>query len=266
MKKLIRLNGKAILNLSDMQRSFDAPALCDQADAFLSFAKIHCLSLPAMCEGRTAAYVTKNFWFGVLEAMVNGTCAADADECFVTWAAELARKHAEPGIRKAELLADVYGEMADMMLPEKLDAILDNNGMDDLKALMLLAVCELCEMDAREQTFTTEEPAAETEIAACAGDKMIVLYSSNVQAEEIMAAASAGGTGNAYTRNDIRRSLAERMTPLPGAPDRFRPAAGRTKAASPDATFLVRWQEGGCGRENIYRMTGRRSAGDRAAA
>ena len=267
MKKLIRLNGKAILNLSDMQRSFDAMALCEQADTFLSFAKTHCLYLPAVCEGRTAAYVTKNFWYGVLEAMTGGAYCADADECFVTWAYELAQKHDEPGIRKAELLADIYGEMAGMMLPEKLDAILDTADMDDEKALMMLAVCELCEMDAREQTFVAEEPAAEAETAACADGTIVVVYSAEEQTAEAASVASADGTRYAYGCGDLMEKSGASRTLLPGKPPRLRPlTVYRKNAAPPDDSCIFQMQEGGHGRENTYRMIGIRSAGNKAAA
>lgn len=257
MMKLIRMNGKAILNLYDMQHNFDALALCAQADAFLSFAKIHCLSLPTLCEGETAMYVTKNFWYQLLEAMMDQQTVS-ADDCFVTWGRELAEKHVESGMRRNEVLAAVYGEMADMMLPEKLDSLLDAD-MDDAQALMLLAICELCEIDVREQAFVFGEQEEEIETAACADAKIVVLYS---EAQHYAAAAAAEGALRAPVLPGGRQQPVLHRTGSihPGGPGR------RNKTAPPDASCICMVQEGTLAGANIYRRAHGGSADSQAAA
>lgn len=257
MMKLIRMNGKAILNLYDMQHNFDALALCAQADAFLSFAKIHCLSLPTLCEGETAMYVTKNFWYQLLETMMDQP-AVSVDDCFVAWGRDLAEKHLEAGMRRNEVLAAVYGEMADMMLPEKLDSLLNAN-MDDAQALMLLAICELCEIDVRDLTFNADEQEETIETAACDDAKIVVLYS---EAQHHEAAAAAESAIRAFVLPGGRQRTAQYRTRSihPGGPGR------RNKTAPLDASCIRMVQEGMLAAANTYRRVYGGPADSQAAA
>ena len=170
------------------------------------------------------------------------------------------------GLDPLGLDADVImGDDAPVKEQPEEDTVKDTPVTEELTTEAPAAESE--EQSDKTEEVAAEEPAAETEPAACADGTIVVLYSAEERAAEAASVASADGTRYAYGCGDLPEKSGASRTLLPGKPPRLRPlTVYRKNAAPPDDSCIFQMQEGWHGRENTYRMTGRRSAGNRAAA
>lgn len=155
MINILRLHGKPILNFADLRNEFSAPELCEQMEAFLNFAAVHCVPLSSLLKDREtgerypAEYLTKEFWQGVLR-QEPWPGEADAWGCFRGIVESRTREWMEQDELDEESLPQLEKEIADSRAEEKLLRIsgLCEEGAGTRKVLSLLAVCELAEADA----------------------------------------------------------------------------------------------------------------------
>lgn len=162
---MLRLNSKPIWNIVDLKREFSPAEIYGRKKDFLLFAKVHCMVFPTRLSERgddsyEACYLTKSFWYGILAFNYDGSISPEG-----SWLDYFLEE------RIKEELGESYGksdeadareeagyEVRDACLKEKLDYICANAKIGDseeekLKALVLLAICEITEIDARNQKF-----------------------------------------------------------------------------------------------------------------
>ena len=183
MNRVFRLNNKPILNFVDLQREFSPIEVYRQLPAFQSFAKVHCVPLPLLVshteDGETrkaaACFLDKAFWLGILQNAAWPE-AQSAAECFAyfkneTYRAALGLKSPadkeENAVQAGSTKAGIEAETADEQIEEKLAFICKSTGLgetseDARKAVTLLAVCEIAEMNALSCSFENLQAEPET--------------------------------------------------------------------------------------------------------
>lgn len=192
MMKTLRINGKSILNFLNLQSQFSPSELYQQLEVFEGFAAVHCVPLPLQLTSREggkqyhAEYLNKEFWHGLLrcvdwpEGSSPWECACalmqrllrplevEQEEALAVAREELEElqsdiKQQNQAIAQlqethqkemAEALERLRNEQADAELENKLRFIERTAGVeqDCRKAMLLLAVCELAEIDPRKTT------------------------------------------------------------------------------------------------------------------
>ena len=156
MKKLFRINGTPVLNFVDLQKTFSPTAIYEQLEIYGNFAAVHCVPLPVLLTDQKsgnryiARYLTKEFWYKILRSVQWKQDAGDVYACldfFIRQEIEKRLKEEnDSGIKEA-----VDKEMEDAQLHQKLCFIAESAevGQDYRKAVLLLAISELAEKDAR---------------------------------------------------------------------------------------------------------------------
>lgn len=171
--KRLRINGVPILNILDLKSLFSPLALYKELNAFEGFAAVHCVPLPLQLTGRedgtryNAECLTKEFWHRLL-------CRVDWPgknpyECLVTALNQELDGMADGNSEERSALADrLEKEMADAALAEKLDWIMASAKTDVRQTVLLLAICELAEIDPR-RTAASDWCKPETAASVPAG-------------------------------------------------------------------------------------------------
>lgn len=155
---MLRLNGKPIWNIVDLKNEFSPTEIYRQKKDFLLFAKVHCMVLSTRLtdnrgDGYEACFLTKDFWYKILsfdESITSEIPWLDffVEKRIVEELGESYSKSEEKSVRE-----DIENEIKDAFIREKIDCIIKDSNEDMLKALVLLAICEIAEIDAREQSF-----------------------------------------------------------------------------------------------------------------
>lgn len=164
MQKLhiLKINGHAVLNFLDLQEHFSPWAIWEQQEAYASFVRVHSLPLTVWQVRENGVlqplqYAGKEFWMDLLEKNLCGAAfpaGRDASECLDAllrgkYKDELLKENAS-GLLEQERLAQ--------RIDEKLRYIMSGARLketpEDIKtAILLLAICQLAEMDAEKQDF-----------------------------------------------------------------------------------------------------------------
>ncbi len=154
MRTLLRINGERILNFMDLRENFSPAELYGQLADFRRFAAVHCVPL-GICytdsdtqELYIARYVTKEFWYSLLgrSQWPDQTAPAQLLDALVK---ELVPQRESAGEEAGTPEQDIAGEAADGFLYEKLEAIVRGGVQDAVRAVLMLAISELSEVDAR---------------------------------------------------------------------------------------------------------------------
>ncbi|MCI8812423.1 MAG: hypothetical protein HFG12_04160 [Oscillibacter sp.] len=154
--KRLRINHVPVLNVLDLRSLFSPLALYRELETFESFAAVHCvpppLQLTSLERGTRyhAECLSKTFWHGLLRRVEwpedGGTLAG----CLVPLLnQELDRLSGGDKTERAALEEQLEEELTDAALLEKLDFILKAAQADIRQAVLLLAICELAEVDPR---------------------------------------------------------------------------------------------------------------------
>lgn len=170
MRKILKLNHVPIWNLPDLQREFSPLAAYEVIQDFCYFARVHCVPLPLHLQNgkngkaTPAVYLKKEFWLDILTRR-DWPETKSAAEC-MTYFVQKCYEEASgiPSKKGGELAqgddikAQIEQETCDAMLTKKLEHIcksggFQNNPEDSRKAVMLLAICELAEVNPLTQTF-----------------------------------------------------------------------------------------------------------------
>ena len=180
--KTLRINGTPILNFLDLQSQFSPSELYRQLEAFERFAAVHCVPLPlqltSLESGKRyhAKHLNKEFWHGLLRRVdwpEEGSCAWD---CLCTLTGQLLRSlEAEQEEALAAAQNTLREEQADAGLEEKLSFIehTAGTGQDPRKTVLMLAICELAEIDPRKTApgdWLVPEGSVRSAFRAFAGD------------------------------------------------------------------------------------------------
>lgn len=165
----MKIKGKSILNFNDLREKFSVWEIYEHRKSFLDFARIHCrpLDLSYSCTGildgsctlKKAHFLTKKYWYDFLtKPSVKGKNVCSVHD-YIQWlTAQLVEsKGGNPGEFDKELDALQISKkltyiMEKAALPETLEGI--------QTGVMLLAICELSEVNVFEQNFTKESRAA----------------------------------------------------------------------------------------------------------
>lgn len=168
LKNRLKLNDIPVWNLLDLQRAFSPMELYDQLQEYVMFAKIHCCLLVSKLENAEhiryeAEYLTKEFWLDIL-LNEQWPPTADPEEClqfFLTKRWEELSEGVTREDERQELKAEALQEVSDAQIIEKLSYICRNGTIEDARqGVLLLAICEIAEMDAREQRFAPRSAQA----------------------------------------------------------------------------------------------------------
>lgn len=182
MNRVFMLNNKPILNFIDLQREFSPMETYRHLPAFQVFAQVHCIPMPLVLS-RTengeskryvAVYLKKSFWKDILQRG-DWPEAQSAPECLRIFkeeeaqekinAAEIAEAQ-KKDVHDNEIRLTVDKEVVDAQIEEKLAFICQSGSLgldqDDIrKAVMLLAICEIAEMNALKCSFAAEPAESE---------------------------------------------------------------------------------------------------------
>lgn len=177
MNRILKINNTAILNFADLQKEFSPWELYKVLPEFQRFARVHCVPLPLRLlhtEGKgkdeilsyRAEYLDKLFWSGILQKL-DWKKPESAEVCLEEALNQVYVEKA--GIQKADgeivygkdaetIKAQIEQEAKDAKLQEKLWQITESAGLssqiDGGKiAMLLLAICEIAEMDATKLDF-----------------------------------------------------------------------------------------------------------------
>lgn len=152
--KRLRINGIPILNMLDLKNKFLPLALYQELNTFEGFAAVHCVPLPLQLMSQeeeiryNAKCLTKEFWHRLL-------CRIDwpggtRSECLDSVLKQELDRLADGNQGERSALADrLEREVADAALAEKLDWIQTAAKTDFWQTMLLLAICELAEVDPR---------------------------------------------------------------------------------------------------------------------
>lgn len=154
MRRILRINGTPILNLYDLQKHFSPWEVYNNIADFAAFAAVHCVPLPVryIKDGitETAVIIDKQFWLDALTGVNNyqeKTALALLRE--LKSDAIKALKKDNPDENRDE---DVNREYLAQQLEKKLEHIVKASKLKDTaddaqKAVKMLAICELSEID-----------------------------------------------------------------------------------------------------------------------
>ncbi|MBR6777617.1 MAG: hypothetical protein IKM27_07710 [Clostridia bacterium] len=188
---MLRLNGVALWNLTDLKREFSPVELYEKRSEFLLFARVHCMVLSSRLidsdnDTYEAYYLTKAFWYGVLN---------DCDKyCSDNSESELWR-HLEKSIgdkySDAEAVegikTEIEKELSDAEIHEKLAYVEEQLKALELKetsAVCVLAICEISEIDARSCDY--KSTAKNADDAPCVQEGISCLDSDMLDGAEIL--------------------------------------------------------------------------------
>lgn len=152
--KRLRINGIPILNILDLKNKFSPLALYQELNTFEGFAAVHCVPLPLQLMSQedgmqyNAKCLTKEFWHRLLRRTdwPGGT----QSECLDTVLNQELDRLADGDQEERSALADcLEKELADAALVEKLDWIKASAKTGFRQTMLLLAICELAEIDPR---------------------------------------------------------------------------------------------------------------------
>ncbi|MBR0220963.1 MAG: hypothetical protein IJQ63_04240 [Synergistaceae bacterium] len=143
---LIKISGEPVFNLFDLKKNFSPRELLLNLEKFINFAVLHCLPLVShlVCrkhpqEIYVAKYLTKDFWFEIIKQPQ-----------------AQAKKSAQEFLKN--VLKDNYEswseELQDADILNKLEFIAQNNKANYPESFILLAIAELCEVNAMETDKT----------------------------------------------------------------------------------------------------------------
>lgn len=167
---MLRLNGKPIWNIVDLKKDFSVTEIYGQRKEFFVFARVHCSVLSTRLvdndsESYEASFLTKDFWCKILSFDEDITPDDSWLDYFVQKRIfeELGEKHSKS--EEKSIREDIETELRDAFIREKLDYIIKNGNVKDtdVKAVIYLAICEIAEVDVREQIFEVAV-AEDTEI------------------------------------------------------------------------------------------------------
>lgn len=156
MRKMLRCGGSPILNFKDLQNRFSPLALYAQLGAFHDFAAVHCIPLPSQLIDRESGgrynveYVTKQFWMQTLRRVEWPKKIETAEACLDFLLRDLlpAEEEDEDAQFRKVCRKGIEKEVSDARLYDKLRFIAGTGaGNDHKKAVLLLAISELAEMD-----------------------------------------------------------------------------------------------------------------------
>ena len=175
MRRVLKVNNIPIWNLMDLQREFSPMAVYDRLQDFCSFARIHCVPLPQVLEGKdppglyTAKYFTKSFWYSILTRQEWPESVTSPEECMDTLLHPVYEQKLggseENALQAEEEKQKLLRERMDAAISEKLNHIVESagftaNAQDIRKAVILLAICQLAEVNPLKQSFRSAQPTA----------------------------------------------------------------------------------------------------------
>lgn len=174
MRRVLKLNNIPIWNLVDLQREFSPMAAYERLPDFCDFARVHCVPLPQVLDSRengelyVAKYFTKSFWYSILTRLDWPEEVASPEACLDALVRPLFEEeiggadedNAEQGDEEKRRLSQ---EHTDAAISEKLSYIAASAGLsgdagDIRKAVTLLAICQLAEVNPLHQSFRAVEP------------------------------------------------------------------------------------------------------------
>lgn len=180
MKRILRIDGTPILNLYDLQKYFSPWEVYNNIADFAAFAAVHCVPLPVRCKKdgviATAVTIDKQFWLDTLTG---------ADQYQEKTALALLRKiksetiealkKDNPGENRE---ADVNREYQAQQPEKKLEHIVKNAKLKDTvddarRAVKLLAICELSEIDPLRRSDFRGTAESATESARQKSDSLL---------------------------------------------------------------------------------------------
>lgn len=168
MKRIFRLNGKALLNYTDYKKVFDPLAAFEQLDSFLPFATVHLVPLPLVFKIQDGSFAAakfwdKYFWYQVLEDVLTAPRAIAADFLDNKMKDQIEEKKTSYSNEYMGKGNEVSGlaskEKKELQVKEKLDYVrkyVKDNIMDESKSLCLLAICEISDEDIRNYDLKKE--------------------------------------------------------------------------------------------------------------
>lgn len=156
MSFLFRINGIPVLHFFDLKRNFNPWSILHQADAFVDFARVHCVPVRQyLTDADTgtayqAEYLTKQFWLERLctdGPETGGTALCQLQRLLEQLADEACVKN--KACDRDTLLRSCQKEMADARIVEKIDFISGQQKTDVSgdTILRLLAVAMLAEVE-----------------------------------------------------------------------------------------------------------------------
>lgn len=166
---ILKINGHAVLNFLDLQEHFSPWAIWEQQEAYVSFVRVHSLPLTVwqvrengVCQ--PLQYIGKAFWLDLLERNLCGTTFPDGKDISECLDALIHEKYKED-LQKEDAAGHLEQERLAQRIDEKLRYIVSGAKLgetleDAQTAILLLAICQLAEMDAEKQDFQRwTEPA-----------------------------------------------------------------------------------------------------------
>lgn len=180
MRHILKLNDIPIWNLTDLQREFSPMAAYERLPDFCDFARVHCIPLPQVLVSRengklyAAKYFTKSFWYSILTRQDWPEEVTSPEACLDELVRPLFEQeigggdenNAEQGEEERLRLSR---ERTDAAISEKLtyivaSASLSGNAGDIRKAVTLLAICQIAEVNPLHQSFRAVEPDSDTPV------------------------------------------------------------------------------------------------------
>lgn len=155
----LRINGIPVLNVLDLKNLFSPLALYQELNTFEGFAAVHCVPLPLqlICQESGLRYnaecLTKAFWHRLL-------CRIDWPnetqfECLKSVLNQELDLLAEGNQEERTVFANrLEKELTDAALAEKIDWIMASAETDTRQTMVLLAICELAEIDPRKTAIS----------------------------------------------------------------------------------------------------------------
>ncbi|MBE6728110.1 MAG: hypothetical protein E7562_05645 [Ruminococcaceae bacterium] len=179
MRKILKLNDVSILNFVDLQKNFSPLDVYAQLPAFETFALVHCVPLVLQFavdfDGekikKPAEYISKEFWYGIIKCRtfpqkcksvkegLNFFLEQKADEVVgIDRTYDYKEKWASINEKLGKVMSEINEELEVARIDEKIAFISKSVSLDKtpeslLKVLVLLAICELSEVDATKQSF-----------------------------------------------------------------------------------------------------------------
>lgn len=159
---ILKINGHTVLNFLDLQEHFSPWAVWEQREAFAAFAKVHSKPLASWLIQKSGVheelrYLDKAFWLKLLERDLRGEAFPEGENASEVLTALIHDSFAQD-LWDEKVQERLRQERALEQLDEKLNSILSGAGLesspqDSWTAILLLAICQLAEMDARKQDF-----------------------------------------------------------------------------------------------------------------
>lgn len=178
MNRILRINGEAILNFTELKKVFSPWLVFDVLQDFIYFSKIHCLPLSDIIspsdeteEPYIAEYITKEFWLNILnfnEKTFEGPVKSYFKYLIYNLIGNIEDKEKKEQLEK---------EIEDLKIYQKIAHICLKGNLRDKDAyivIILLAICELAEEDALTMHFENTLNSSEGK------DKILCLQASDI--------------------------------------------------------------------------------------